>query len=97
MNKILLVLAHGESWEIGASRAVADLVKKIIEEQIANQEQSEQGGAVNLHYIPPSSDRKAIVIPLSSGNKSLDHHPESDLKQGVNQGVYFEKVEHVEA
>ena len=47
-NKILIVVAHGESWEVAASRAVSDLVKKIIEEQNNDKEQPQENGTFAL-------------------------------------------------
>ncbi len=93
MTKILFVVAHGENWEVAASHAVADLVKKIIKEHIHNQGPSEENGTFSLQYKSTNSNRTAIVIPLSSQNKS----PEPHLEQETKRVSFFQKVEHVEA
>ena len=93
----MFVVAHGENWEIAASHAVADLVKKIIKEQIQNPRQSEQNGIFSLQYQSVNPDRTTIVIPLSSQIKSPDSPSENHLELRMKRTSYFEKVEHIEA
>lgn len=69
-------LAHGESWEVAASRAVSDLVKKILEEEGINKEKFEDNGSFELHYTPTNSCHKSITIPLSTRQTSIDCEPD---------------------
>ena len=64
--KLLFLLAHGESWEVAASHAVSDLVKKILAEENNAQEHPQQNGTFQLHYIPANTQGKPISIPLST-------------------------------
>jgi hypothetical protein len=65
-------IAHGESWEVAASRAVSDLVKRIVEEQNINKENLEDNGSFELHYTPSNTSHKSITIPLSTRQTSVD-------------------------
>ncbi|CAF4070063.1 unnamed protein product, partial [Rotaria sp. Silwood1] len=58
------ITAHGESWEVTASRAVSDLVKKVLQEQGTTKEEAEDAGTFELHYNPKNSNRKSFKIPL---------------------------------
>ncbi|CAF3400658.1 unnamed protein product, partial [Rotaria sp. Silwood2] len=58
------IAAHGESWEITASRAVSDLVKKVLQEQDVTKEEAENTGTFELHYNPKNPNKKALKIPL---------------------------------
>lgn len=69
---MFFVLAHGESWEVAASRAVSDLVKKILEEEGNNLVKFEDNGSFELHYTPTNSCHKSIAIPLSTRQTSID-------------------------
>ncbi len=67
---LFFFLAHGENWEITASRKVSDLVKKILEEQDHTKQSVEENGTFELHYTPSDAKRKSYKIPLSTGSKS---------------------------
>ncbi|CAF1580895.1 unnamed protein product, partial [Adineta steineri] len=64
--------AHGESWEVAASRAVGDLVKQILEEQGTNKEKIEDNGSFELHYTPSDSNAKSFSVPLSTRQTTID-------------------------
>jgi len=65
--------AHGESWEVAASRAVSDVVRKIIEEQDDNTKQPvQENGTFELHYTPTNSNVRSFKIPLPKRHKSPD-------------------------
>jgi hypothetical protein len=97
MSRILFVVAHGENWEVAASHAVGDLVKKIIDEQSRIEGQSQEKGTFSLKYKPSNSDRASIIIPLSTPTKSPDIRVEDHPEQETKQVPYFEKVENGEA
>ncbi len=69
---MIICLAHGESWEVAASRAVHDLVKKVLEEHGNNKEKPEDNGSFELHFTPTNSCHKSITIPLSTRQTSID-------------------------
>ncbi|CAF4237676.1 unnamed protein product, partial [Rotaria sordida] len=68
--------AHGESWQVTASRTVNDLVKKVLEEQGIMNEEAEDNGTLELHYNPKNPNKKAFKVPLmkriGSRNPQLD-------------------------
>jgi hypothetical protein len=72
-NKRSVVIAHGESWEVAASRAVGNLVKQILKEENSNKEQPAENGTFELRYKPANVHEKPITVPLSPDNK-LSHH-----------------------
>jgi hypothetical protein len=76
---MIVCLAHGESWEVAASRAVHDLVKNILEEQGTNKEKPEDTGSFELHYTPTNSCQKSITIPLSTRQTSVDCETEGQF------------------
>ncbi len=66
----MLFLAHGENWEVTASRKVSELVKKILEEQGDTKEGAVENGTFELHYTPTDSKQKSFKIPLATRSKS---------------------------
>jgi hypothetical protein len=91
----LIIVAHGESWEVAASLAVSNLIKKIIEERVGNKGQFQENGTFNLHYIPANANEHSITIPLTDRSTLPNHHPEKNLEHGAIQDAYFEKIEHL--
>jgi len=91
INKIFLVAAHGENWEVVASHAVSALIKKVIQEQVAKG-QTQQIGTFDLHYKPANANGHSITIPLSTPIISPANQPENKLEHGVELDTYFQKV-----
>ncbi|CAF5144939.1 unnamed protein product, partial [Rotaria sp. Silwood1] len=50
--------AHGESWQVTASRTVSDLVRKILDEEGVSKEEAEDAGTLELHYNPKNPNKK---------------------------------------
>jgi hypothetical protein len=71
------VLAHGEGWEIVASRAVSDLVKKVLGEQHHTADQVQENGTFELHYTPSDAKMKTYKVPLPNPQKSPEHQSNS--------------------
>ncbi|CAF3919750.1 unnamed protein product, partial [Rotaria sp. Silwood1] len=59
------ITAHGESWEVTASRAIGDLVQRILEEQETMKAAGQDTGTFELHYNPNKANKKGFKIPLS--------------------------------
>ncbi len=78
MKKVFF-LAHGESWEVAASRAVHNLVKKVLEEEGINRDKPDDNGSFELHYTPTNSCHKSITIPLSTRQTSIDCETEEQF------------------
>lgn len=64
-------LAHGESWEIAASHAISNLVKKVLDENDSGRAPTHRRGTFSLHYTPTNFNEKVIAIPLSTSNGVL--------------------------
>jgi hypothetical protein len=61
----LFVVAHGESWEINASRTVGEIVEKVLAEHYnARKENPEQAGTFELHYKPADRIERSFSVPL---------------------------------
>ena len=71
--------AHGESWEVAASRAVHDLVRKVLDEQGTIQDKPEDNGSFELHYTSTNPCHKSITIPLSTRHTSMDSEADGQL------------------
>ncbi|CAF5018228.1 unnamed protein product, partial [Rotaria sp. Silwood1] len=88
------IAAHGESWEINASRAVCDLVKKVLQEQGTTREGAEDTGTFELHYKPKNPTKKSLKIPLFKRKKSrhsqLDTNPvnNNQLQYNHNETMF---------
>jgi hypothetical protein len=67
-------LAHGEGWEIVASRAVSDLVKKVLGEQHHTAEQVQENGTFELHYTPSDAKMKRIkfLFPIHKNHLNIN-------------------------
>ncbi|CAF0848507.1 unnamed protein product [Adineta steineri] len=86
------VAAHGESWEMVASRAVSSLITKIIEEQAANQGlPPEQIGTFELQYTPVNGKKNLITIPLSTENIRSNQAARNSSEESGERQAYFEK------
>ncbi len=87
-RKILFVVAHGESWQLVASVAISNLVKKVLEENNSKKGQSEETGTFELRYTPADEQRKPIIVPLSpSSTPTLrwsDHSKENGGQRNTN-------------
>ncbi|CAF4948047.1 unnamed protein product, partial [Rotaria sp. Silwood1] len=62
--------AHGEGWEVAASRAVGDLVKTILEEQETMKANGQGTGTFELRYKPNNPSQKAFKIRLLKKNEA---------------------------
>lgn len=74
----MLVVAHGEKWEVAASRAVSKLVKKILEEQNGN-EQPQENGTFALQYTPSDLTRKTVTVPIETPNTIRQNRPDYSI------------------
>lgn len=63
---MFLLIAHGESWEEAASRAVTDMVQKVLAEHDNSKENLQENGTFELHYTPANTANKTFSISLSS-------------------------------
>jgi len=71
----LLVVAHGENWEVAASQAVTDVIKKFIAENNLGKEQLQENGTFELHYTPTNTVNKSFTIPLTTpDDHQLNNH-----------------------
>ncbi|CAF3926397.1 unnamed protein product [Adineta steineri] len=68
--------AHGEGWEVVASRAVSDLVKKILDNQ-HNPNEMRESGTFELHYTPSDAKHKPLKVNLSRPQKTSDEQMNS--------------------
>jgi hypothetical protein len=78
-NEVSICIAHGESWEVNASRVVNDSVKQSLEEQGTNREKVEDTCSFELHFTPTNSSHKSITIPLSTRQTSVDCESEAQF------------------
>lgn len=88
------MIAHGENWEVAASHEVNNLIKRIVEEQVAKKGQPRPSGTFNLHYKPANENERSITIPLSHPPTISNHYPMNNLQHTEKQDSYFEKVDH---
>ena len=94
VDDLLYVSAHGESWEVAATRSIGERIQKIIEEHINNRDRSETGGTFELHYTPGKArGGNSITIPLASDYPSTrDHQSNHHLANGVRHDANPEKT-----
>ena len=85
-------VAHGESWEIAASRAVSKLVKAILEESKYDREEARESGKFELLYTPTDRSQKAIAIPLSAPNGVLPDWAPYQIGSAGSQGTNGNKI-----
>jgi hypothetical protein len=86
MNKKVssFFLAHGEAWEVVASRAVSTLVKKILQEEGNTKHEAQENGTFELHYTPSDAKSKSYKVPLPKQQKSsnqINGYPINDVDQ----------------
>ena len=74
-----LSIAHGESWEVAASRAVHDLVRKLLDERGTNEDKPDDNGSLELHYTSTNACHKSITIPLTTRQPSMDRETEGNF------------------
>jgi hypothetical protein len=79
LQKTNAFLAHGENWEITASRKVSDLVKKILEEQGDNKGGPVENGTFELHFNPNDSNRRSYKIPLPALSPSAQKQTDEQI------------------
>ena len=83
-------VAHGESWEVAASRAFSKFVKEIVEEynNNANARNVEGNGTIALQYTSVTGKQPAITIPLPITNgrhqQLPKHHVGTDTQESSN-------------
>lgn len=89
----MFITAHGEGWEIVASRAVGSLVKEILEENQNENKSSHRRGTFSLHYIPENFNEKTIAIPLTTSNGILQNQSPyflaNDGQRNIHHGPIF--------
>jgi hypothetical protein len=78
---MFIFLAHGEGWEVAASRAVSDLVKKILKEQNSTTEEAQENGTFELHYTPTNTEKQSFKIPLSKQLKPSNNQQQSNNEE----------------
>jgi hypothetical protein len=67
-----LFTAHGEGWEVVASRAVSELVKKVLVNQNTTRDEVRDNGTFELHYTPSDSARRSFKVDIPKPKKSPD-------------------------
>ncbi len=66
LKKISIVIAHGESREVTASRAVSDMIQKILLEHHNDMVQVQTHGTFELQYTPINANQKSFAVPLTT-------------------------------
>ncbi|CAF1594799.1 unnamed protein product, partial [Adineta ricciae] len=68
------VTAHGESWEVAASRAFSRLVKQMLEDHNnnVNSDDVRQNGIFALQYTSGDRSQPSVTIPFPT--PKLEHH-----------------------
>jgi hypothetical protein len=72
---MLMSVAHGEGWEVAASRAVHKLVREILDEQAQNNEKAELPGRFELLYTPGKLRSGSIAVPVSLEDDNVEFQP----------------------
>ena len=88
---VLLLIAHGESWEVAASHAVSNLIATMIEEKLSRTKHREQQGSFHLQYIPPNADEKPVTVPVSNARIKAGASPDCNTQKNEEQEMYVEK------
>jgi hypothetical protein len=65
-NNISIVVAHGESKEVAASRAVSDMIEKILLEHHNDMVRVQSHGTFQLQYTPIDTNQKSYAVPLTT-------------------------------
>ena len=81
MTKDHICIAHGESWEVAASRAVHDLVRKVLDERRIHEDKPDDSGSFELHYTSNNTCHKSITIPLTTRQTSIDRETEGHFRK----------------
>ena len=68
----VLCLAHGEGWEVVASRAVGDLVKKVLANQHTTRNEICDNGTFELHYTPTDPTRQSFKVNIPNLSKATN-------------------------
>ena len=91
--RVELFVAHGESWEVAASNAVSNIVKKILYEHNNPDESAQQNGTFALQYTPANANEKAITVPISTPKgmrpNQSGHFAENSQQPMVNSVYTF--------
>nr|AFK35842.1 unknown [Lotus japonicus] len=64
--------AHGEGWEVVASRAVGDLVKKVLANQHTTRNEICDNGTFELRYTPTDPTRQSFKVNIPNLSKATD-------------------------
>ncbi|CAF2697182.1 unnamed protein product [Rotaria sp. Silwood2] len=65
-NIICIIIAHGEKWEIAATRAAADLVDRMREQAGDGGDFEHDNGTFELSYKPANTNAKPITLKYSA-------------------------------
>jgi len=74
-----LSIAHGEGWELAASRAISEMTKKILEEYKDMKTSVEDNGTFQLQYNPSCRSKKSISIQLPTPNDPQFNKPSENV------------------
>lgn len=88
-NHFVLILAHGESWEVAASRAIGTLVKKILQEQGDSKELPQDTGTFELHYNPKNPNKKGFAVTVLKRKKLQNSEISPDAQSSTQQQSSF--------
>ncbi|CAF5014588.1 unnamed protein product, partial [Rotaria sp. Silwood1] len=95
--------AHGESWQVTASRTVSDLVRKILDEEGVSKEEAEDAGTLELHYNPKNPNKKPFKIPLfkrimsRNFQSNIDSISSNEIEQNHNTAKLDDDETHTQA
>lgn len=71
---IRLIVAHGERWQVAASNAFNELIRKVVEEHHKAADQLQGKGTLALQYIPADADQQAFSVPISTPSTTRADH-----------------------
>ncbi|CAF4422599.1 unnamed protein product, partial [Rotaria sp. Silwood2] len=74
------ITAHGESWEVAASRAIGDLVQTVLEEQESMKANGKDTGTFELRYSPKNPNRTGFKIDLLKQKEPDNASDDFDLE-----------------
>ena len=83
----MISAAHGENWEVVASRTVDNLVQRILAESKDETDQTKAGGKFELHYTPNNNQNKSYIVTLL--NQCL---PSEHVREAFPTGTPLETV-----
>lgn len=86
----MFILAHGERWDMAASRAVTDLVQKVLQKQDKTTQEAQDNGTFGLLYTPTDTKRKSFKVSLPKSPKTPDNQRQNGaqfINESKNSGV----------